>query len=261
MKYPACLFLLLSALWLSSGCASHGPAYLGNTGMYLTKPNYNGQRAGGFAFSGRINQGYVYYAEEQNRSFEFSGHVTLLWKNFYLAGGLFGYGGKYQIDRDSSAGVSLKPYGYEGFGQRFEIGARIPLEPKLDLLFGISEEMFGQRGAYEDETEGDIEDIFGDTFTLGIDGFGIGYNLDLRFTPTPTSNIGLRYTWDTVVGNADNPPLGYLNLDYTHRLTLHGTLKRLTAFAQVGFANTGQDMYSVGLSYAFPFWQNRALAN
>lgn len=260
MKHQPCLILFFVAAVLFSNCASHGPAYLGNTGAYLTKPNYNGQRAGGFSFGGRLNKGYVYYAEEQNKSFELSGNISLLWKNFYLAGGLFGYGGKYHIDRDTSIRVSLKPFGYEGFGQRFEIGARIPLEPKLDLLVGISEEMFSQRGDYEDETDGEVEEIFGDAFTLGIDGFGIGYNLDLRFTPSPNSNIGLLYTWDTVVGNADNPPLGYMNLDYTHRLTLHGTLNRLSAYAQVGFTNTGQDMYSVGLSYAFPFWQKQSQA-
>lgn len=252
--------ILLAALFLS-GCASHGPAFLGNTGTYMAKPIYNGERAGGFYFSGRFNQGHVYYEEEKNRSFDFSSHAAFMWKNFYLAGGFFGYGGKYQIDLDSTERLSLKPFAYNGFGGRFEIGGRVPLERNLDFLFGFSQEWFSQTGPFETQTESDWEEIFGDVFSFGLDGFSVGYNAEVRLTPTPKNAFGLRYTWDSVFRGENDYPLGFMNLTNTQRLTLHATLDRVTAFGQLGFTNTGQQLYSVGLTCGFPFWRKGDSAN
>ena len=242
-------------LFLSS-CASHGPAFLGNTGGYMVKPVFNEQKAGAFYFSGRYNEGYVYYEGEKNRSFDLSGYVSFMWKYFYLSGGFFGYGGKYHLDTDSTSRIALKPLGYDGFGGRFDIGGRVPLEENLDLLFGISQEFFGQRGKFEDETQSETEEIFGDIFTFGIDGISWAYNIEARFRPSEKNSFGLRYTWDTVVGDEEGEiPVGYQKLDYSHRLSLHATFDRVTAFGQIGFTNTGQQLYGVGLCYAFPFWR------
>lgn len=255
LHLPSSLFL--SILFLS-GCASRGPAFLGNTGGYMVKPAYNGQRAGAFYFSGRYNQGYIYYEGEKNRSFDLSGYTSLMWKHFYLSGGLYGYGGKYQLDTDSTDRISLKSLGYDGIGARFDIGGRVPLEENLDLLFGISHEFFAQRGKFEDETQSDAEEIFGDVFTFGLDGISFAYNIEARFQPSEKNILGLRYTWDSVVGDEEGEiPIGYMKLDYAHRLSLHATFDRVTAFGQIGFTDTGQQIYGVGLCYAFPFWRNR----
>lgn len=247
---------LLIALFAGS-CSTHGPAFLGNTAGYMAKPVYEGKRTGAFYMSGRVNKGYTYYAGEQNNSFDFSGHVSLLWKYYYLCGGSYLYGGKYHFNALANPALSTKTYGYNGIGWRFETGGRIPLESKIDMLLGISGEFFGQRGAYEDKVESDFEDLFGDTFTLGIDGLSFACHVETRFRPTDKTTIGLRYSLDMEAGGNAEAPEGYMHLEYANRLALALSYDRFTAFGQIGFADKGQKMYSLGVAFGFPFWKNK----
>jgi len=254
---PAILFsALLGAIIFGQGCASHGPAYLGNAGAYMAKPTYEGKTAGALYFSGSVNKGHVYYEGEKNSSFELASHVSFMWKHFYLSGGLFGYGGSYKTKAGSTPPTLPKSsYGFGGFGMRMELGGRIPLNEKTDLLMGFSQCFFGQSGTLEDANRNEFEDIFSDVFTLGTDGTTAGLNAEIRFSPAAKRSLGLRYSYEGVAGNVSNPPLGYQYLSDIHRLSLHATIDRVTAFGQLGFTNTSQQVYNIGLSVAIPFWQ------
>ena len=252
------LVTLFSAILFGSGCSSHGPAYLANAGTYMAKPTYQGKYAGALYFSGSVNKGHVNYEGEKNSSFELSSHVSFMWKYFYLSTGLFGYGGSYKTKPGSTPSYLVKSsYGYKGAGFRLDLGARVPLDEKFELLLGLSETFFGQSGAFEEATQDEVGNIFGDALTLGIDGATGGINTEIRFSPAPKRSFGLRYTWDTVAGEADNPGVGYISLDDIHRLSLHATFDRVTAFGQLGFTNSGQKVFNIGLSCAIPFGQNK----
>ncbi len=248
--------ILLGAVLLLQACASHGPAYLGNANTYMAKPTYEGKTAGAVYFSGSVNKGHVYYAGEKNTSFELASHVSFMWRHFYLSGGLFGYGGSYKTKVGSTPPTLPKSsYGFNGFGMRLELGGRVPLNEKTDLLLGVSESFFGQSGALEEAGSDAFENLFTDVFTLGTDGVTAGLNAEIRFSPAAKRSLGFRYSYESVTGNISEPPVGYQHLSNIHRLSLHATIDRVTAFGQLGFTNTGQQMYNVGLSVAVPFWQ------
>lgn len=250
------LYPILFAIIFAQGCASHGPAYLGNAGAYMAKPTYEGKTAGALYFSGSVNKGHVYYEGEKNSSFELASHVSFMWKHFYLSGGLFGYGGSYKTKAGSTPPTLPKSsYGFNGFGMRLELGGRIPLNEKTDLLLGVSEAFFGQSGALEEASGETFEDLFTDVFTLGTDGVTGGLNAEIRFSPAAKRSLGFRYSYESVTGNISDPPVGYLYLSDIHRLSIHATIDRVTAFGQLGFTNTNQKVYNIGLSVAIPFWQ------
>ncbi len=247
--------LLAAALLFFQSCATHGPAYLGNAGTYLAKPVYHDKPAGALYFSGSVNKGHVYYKNECNRSFELSSHVMQMWKHFYLGGGLFGYGGKYEVKNGSTAHGM---YGFNGFGMRLELGGRIPLDERSELLLGFSEGFFGQGGDLETATNQDFEDIFSETFSLGIDGYHAGLHAEFRYVPSAKTCFGLRYAYEGAAGGEiSSPPAGFQHLESIHRLSLSATFDRVTAFGQLGFTNNSQQMINVGLSYGIPFRKNR----
>ncbi|MEZ4940918.1 MAG: hypothetical protein R3D58_08615 [Saprospiraceae bacterium] len=254
--------VLLGAVLLLQACASHGPAYLGNAGTYMAKPTYEGKTAGAVYFSGAVNKGHVYYKGEKNNSFEMASHVSFMWRHFYLAGGLFGYGGKYKTKAGSTPSTLPKAsYGFNGFGFRMEIGGRLELNEKTDLLLGVHESFFGQSGALEEASGDAFENFFTDVFTLGTDGATAGLNAEIRFSPAAKRSLGLRYSFESVAGDISDPPVGYQYLENIHRLSLHATIDRVTAFGQLGFTDTGQQVYNIGLSVAVPFWQKTRESN
>lgn len=260
LKFP--LYPLLLAIILAQGCASHGPAYLGNAGAYMAKPSYEGKTAGALYFSGSVNKGHVYYKGEKNSSFELASHVSFMWKHFYLSGGLFGYGGTYKTKAGSTPPTLPKSsYGFNGFGMRMELGGRVPLNEKTDLLLGVSEAFFGQSGALEDASGDAFENLFTDVFTLGTDGVTGGLHAEIRFSPAAKRSLGFRYSYESVAGNISDPPLGYQYLSDIHRLGVQATIDRVTAFGQLGFTNTNQKVYNIGLSVAIPFWQKTKDSN
>lgn len=239
--------LVLAAIFLQS-CASHGPAFSGNTGSYMAKPVYDDSPAGAIYFSGRYNNGYVYYDSEKNNAFELASHVSFIRRHFYFSGGLFTYFGTYKADTSGTA-TRLRSYSFNGFGTRLELGTRIPINDKFELLPGFGTEFFGEGGEYTELTE-DVESIFGEAAFLGIDGVGAGLHLDFRYVPSAARCFGLRYSYEAVSDNEGRTE----DLSF-QRLTLHAALDRVTAFGQIGFANSGRQTFSLGLTYAIPFSQ------
>ncbi|MCB0527415.1 MAG: hypothetical protein KDC61_00070 [Saprospiraceae bacterium] len=261
------IYLFFSVIVLYSCSPQYGPAYLGSNNGYMAKPVYRGEKINSVAFSGRINKGIVYYDGEKNRSYEFSGHFSLMRKYFYYSGGIFGFWGTYQVDTASTSAVSLLPYSLHGFGHRHDIGARIPLDDRLEMLIGLGFQVFRERGEFSSLTENEVEevitkiaffpfvgpDILDDDFD-GSGGGGYDFQFDFRYTPDDRSCIGLKYCWNVSKGEGFSYPLR------THQLSLHGSFNNFTLYGQVGFGkysgspfSNGRNLFSAGLTYAIPF--------
>jgi hypothetical protein len=170
-------------------------------------------------------------------------------KHFYLSGGLFGYWGKYKVNPAVNPVTGGGWQSFNGGGFRSELGVRIPLEQKFDVLLGVNTEIFREGGKYAENSS----ELFTDIFTFGLSRVhaNIAPAIDLRFTPQGKWSGGLRYSFDTYFTATDlyeNNANSYLN-----RVTLHATYDRFTAFGQLGFTGDHQQVSSVGLTYAIPF--------
>lgn len=245
------LFAFLGLITFSfSNCRTHGPAFSANANPYMAKPAYRGENQGAFYLSGRINQGYEYYADEQNRSAEVSGHVSYMSKHFYVSGGLYGFWGKYDVNSSVSPVTGGGNQPFNGGGARLELGGRIPLENHMDLLLGINGGMFREGGKYVENSS----DVLADIFTLGLNHTHINMApaLDLRFAPPGKWDLGMRYSLDSYISFSDLYESRQRN-SYLHRLTLHTTFDHLTAYGQVGFTPDAQRVFSLGLSIGMPF--------
>ncbi|MCC7467269.1 MAG: hypothetical protein IT261_13405 [Saprospiraceae bacterium] len=244
------ILMLAAGALLLVNCRTHGPAFLANADPYMAKPVYRGENQGAFYLSGRYNQGYEYYEGEQNRSGEFSAHAALAMENFYACGGFFGYFGKYDVNAAVSPVSGGGHQSFNGGGIRAEIGARIPLAPKMDVLIGVNGEYFLEGGPYAENSS----DALADVFTLGLTRthLNLAPALDIRFVPSRLWDIGLRYSLDTYRSVANlyesNQPRSFL-----HRLTLHTTFNRFTLYGQAGFTHDEQQVYSLGAAIGLPF--------
>lgn len=267
--------LFLAAFGLASCSRSYGPAYLGSNNAYLAKPAYKGHRTNTFCLGGRVNKGVVYYEGEKNNTYELSGHIALMRRHFYYSGGLFGYWGQYRMDADPGDAVELAPYQVRGFGFRHEIGGRIPMDDKFDLLLGFGMQSFNESGEFSDLTADEADEIATRIALfpfLGPDaldkkikngGAGVDFNLDVRYAP-PAKNylVGLRYSPSLAQGK------GLTNRMNVHQLTLHGALGRFTAYGQVGFGQYRKNAYQVegslfhvGLAYSILFGRRKMREN
>jgi len=246
------LFFSILAIALLSllSCRTHGPAFSANADPYMAKPAYRGENEGAFYLSGRINQGYEYYEGEQNTGAELSGHVSFMAKHIYVCGGFFGYWGKYDVNAAVSPITGGGKQSFNGGGVRGELGGRIPLESNFDLLLGINGEMFREGGKYADNSS----EALADFFTLGLSRthLNIAPALDLRCAPPGKWDIGLRYTLDSYISVSDVFESEQDN-SYLHRLTLHTTIDRVTAYGQIGFTPDEQRVFSLGMAYGIPF--------
>jgi len=244
---------LLSLIVLLSSCRSHGPAFLANADPYMAKPVYRGENESAFYLSGRINSGYEYYPNEENKSSELSGHVGFMGEHIYFAGGLFGYWGNYRVNPANAVNSKGGRQGFNGFGARSELGARIPLRSKVDLLLGINGEMFKEGGQYTENSSEFFSSLF--TFGLNTTYINAAPSAELRFAPTPVWDFGLRYSLDTyrtLVNVLESEQSSFL-----HRLTLHSTHDQFTVYGQAGFTTDKQKVFSLGLAYGFPFGKKK----
>ncbi|MEK7257268.1 MAG: hypothetical protein AAB316_21115, partial [Bacteroidota bacterium] len=76
--------------------------------------------------------------------------------------------------------------------------------------------------------------------------------LDLRFAPPGKWDLGMRYSLDSYISFQDLYESEQSN-SYLHRLTLHTTIDRMTAYGQIGFTPDQQRVFSLGLAYGIPF--------
>ncbi len=263
---------LLMAAFLLAGCGpKYGPAFLGSNNAYMVKPAYHGARANAVSLNARTNSGAIYYEGEKNHTYEFSGHVSLMRRNFYYSGGLFGYFGRYQIDTTAGDAVHLTPYQVNGFGARHEVGARIPLDKDWDLLMGVGLQTFNESGKFADLTRDQAQEVVTKIFLfpfVGPDvldeklksgGAGYDVNFDIRYTPSAKDyTLGMRYSWSASQGK------GFTDFIRVHQLTLHGSYKRFSAYGQIGFAGYRENLYDLhgnlfhaGLSYSIPFGRKK----
>lgn len=244
-------FSLIALLLLSlPSCRTHGPAFSANADPYMAKPAYRGENEGAFYLSGRINEGYEYYPNERNKGAEVSGHVAFMMKHFYVCGGFFGYWGKYDVNATVSPVTGGGNQSFNGGGVRGEMGGRIPLESNFDLLLGINGEIFREGGEFAQNSS----DAFSNIFTLGLTRthLNIAPALDLRYASPRNWDIGMRYTLDSYISFADVFEANQKD-SYLHRLTLHTTIDRVTAYGQIGFTPDQQRVMSLGLAYGIPF--------
>lgn len=240
---------LLGLLFSLSNCRTHGPAFSANANSYMAKPVYRGENEGAFYLSGRLNNGYEYYDHEDNNSGELSAHLSFMSRYFFLSGGFFSYWGKYKVNPavNPVTGGGMQPF--NGGGLRTEIGARIPLEKKFELLVGLNGEAFREGGKYAENSS----NVFADIFTFGLNRVQVNVApaLDLRFTPAGKWSGGLRYSFDTYFTATD---LYEDNSNsYLQRLTLHTSYDRFTLYGQLGFTPDQQRVGSIGLAYGIPF--------
>jgi len=242
--------LLAVAIFSLPSCRTHGPAFSANANPYMAKPVYRGENEGAFYLSGRINHGYEYYEGERNVGAELSGHVAYAAEYLYIVGGFFGYWGKYDVNGAVSPVTGGGKQSFNGGGVRAELGGRIPLESNFDVLLGISGEMFGEGGEYAENSS----DALADIFTLGLTRvhLNIAPAIDLRLAPSAKWDIGLRYSLDSYISFTDLYETDQ-NDSYLHRLTLHATVDRVTAYGQMGFTPDNQRVFSLGLAYGIPF--------
>ncbi|MBC7775783.1 MAG: hypothetical protein H7246_10155 [Phycisphaerae bacterium] len=249
--------LLAAAIIVLPSCRTHGPAFSANADPYMAKPVYRGENEGAFYLSGRINQGYEYYEGEHNAGAELSGHVSYMSQYFYAAGGLFGYWGKYDVNGAVSPVTGGGKQPFNGGGVRGELGGRLPLESNFDVLLGINGEMFGEGGKYAENSS----DALADVFTLGLTRIhlNIAPVIDLRLVPSSKWDIGLRYSLDSYISFIDLYESDQ-NDSYLHRLTLHATVDRVTAYGQIGFTPDDQRVFSLGLAYGIPFKKKEKVA-
>lgn len=226
---------------------------LGNANAYMAKPAYTGETTGAFYLSGRRNQGYEYYAEEINRSTELSGHVSFISKHMYASVGLFSFGGKYKVNPLNAYNTTGGWQSFNGFGGRGELGLRLPLKSKADLLVGINGESFSEWGKYSENSS----NFFTNFFSLGLSTvyMNAAPSLDFRITPSDRFRFGLRYTYD--IFYTLNDILGDRSNSNLHRLTLHGSAGEFVAYGQLGFTPDGQRLSSVGLSYGISFQKKK----
>ncbi|MFN0175367.1 MAG: hypothetical protein ACKVU0_12010 [Saprospiraceae bacterium] len=242
--------LLVIALLSLPSCRTHGPAFSANADPYMAKPAYRGENESAFYLSGRINQGYEYYEGEQNTGAELSGHVSFMSEHVYICGGFFGYWGKYGVNSAVNPITGGGKQSFNGGGVRGEMGGRIPLESNFDLLLGINGEMFREGGKYADNSSEVLADIL--TFGLSRTHLNIAPAVDLRCAPSGKWDIGLRYTLDSYISVSDIFESEQDN-SYLHRLTLHTTIDRVTAYGQIGFTPDEQRVFSLGMAYGIPF--------
>ena len=251
IQHISLFFSLLAIVFLSlPSCRTHGPAFSANADPYMAKPAYRGENEGAFYLSGRINQGYEYYEGEKNRGAELSGHVAYMAQYFYASGGFFGYWGNYDVNAAVSPVTGGGNQSFNGGGVRGEMGGRIPLESNFDVLLGINGELFGEGGKYAENSS----DAFADIFSLGLTRMHINIApaFDLRFAPPCKWDIGMRYTLDSYLSFTDLYESDQ-DKSYLHRLTLHTTMDRVTAYGQIGFTPDEQRVFSFGLAYGIPF--------
>lgn len=244
---------LFGLVALLSSCRTHGPAFLANADPYMAKPVYRGENEAAFYLSGRINSGYEYYPNEENKSNELSGHVGFMGEYVYFAGGLFGYWGNYRVNPANAVNTKGGRQAFNGFGMRSELGARLPLRSNIDLLLGINGEMFKEGGEYTENSS----EFFSSLLTLGLNTTYINAapSAELRFAPTPIWDFGLRYSLDsyrTLTNVLETEQSSLL-----HRLTLHSTHDRFTVYGQAGFTADKQRVYSLGLAYGIPFGKKK----
>jgi hypothetical protein len=242
--------LLMVAFAILPSCRTHGPAFSANADPYMAKPAYRGENDAAFYLSARFNKGYEYYEEEQNTGGEVSGHVSFMSKHFYASGGFFGYWGKYDVNGAVSPVTGGGNQPFNGGGIRGEMGGRIPLEGNFDVLLGINGEFFREGGKYAENSS----DALADFFTLGLNRSHINMApaMDLRFAPPGKWDIGMRYTLDSYISFSDLFESEQDN-SYLHRLTLHTTIDRVTAYGQLGFTPDNQRVFSLGLAIGIPF--------
>lgn len=247
MKFQSYLWFIAIgfALVCLSNCA-YEPAFAANANGYMAKPTYQGENAGAWYFSGRMNLGYEYLGEEKNRGGEVAAHYSCITKNFYLSGGLYGYWGYFNTK--PSLVVFSKPegkYTFLGVGLRGDLGGRIAIRKQFDMLLGMSGEVFRENKYFRQKNE------FGEGLYLqqrpGMT-INIAPALDFRFMFNPNTMIGLRCSVDNYFASTLNTDA----LFYLQRYTLHTTLKRMTLFGQLGCAAESQKVYSLGMSYAIP---------
>lgn len=240
---------LAAAVVLFSACRTHGPAFSATTDPYMAKPAYRGEDEGAFYLSARLNRGYEYYVDENNQSTELAGHVSYMYEHFYFSGGFFGYWGKYKVNGAVSPVTGAGVQDFNGGGFRLEMGGRLPLEDNFDVLLGVHGEMFAEGGEFAKNSR----DAFSDVITLGLSRLYINLApaFDLRFAPAGKWDIGMRYSLDAYISFSD-----LINNDkrsYLHRLTLHTTIDRVTAYGQIGFTPDEQRVFSLGMTYGIPF--------
>lgn len=231
-------------------CRTHGPAFLANADPYMAKPVYHGENQGAFYVSGRYNQGYAYYEGERNRSGEFSAHGALAMEHFYVCGGFSGYWGNYDVNAAVSPVNGGGNQRFSGGGIRAEIGGRIPLANRFDVLVGANGEFFWEGGPYAENSSEALADVL----TLGLTRthLNLAPALDLRFAPTRLWDIGLRYSLDAYRTVSDLYESGQPR-SFLHRLTLHTTIDRFSIYGQAGFTPDGQKVYSLGAAVGFTF--------
>jgi hypothetical protein len=240
----------------------------------MAKPAWHGKGSSTVCFTGRANKGIVYYDGEKNNSYELSGHFSLMRKYFYYSGGLFGYWGKYQVDTMPGNGVSLIPYRVSGFGQRHDIGGRIPFDDHFDMLLGISLSFFSESGKFAALTKDEASevvtkialfpfvgpDIIDSDYSNKTGGMGTGLNMDIRYSLAENRQFGLRYSLDSSKGE------GLLtNPVQVHQITLHGTVNHITAYGQIGFGSYSESNFTVqeplmslGVAYSIPLGKRDA---
>lgn len=245
---------LVALIALLSSCRTHGPAFLANADPYMAKPVYRGETESAFYLSCRINSGYEYYANEENNSSEVSAHVGLMGEYIYFAGGFFGFWGNYKVNPVNATQTRGGRQAFNGFGGRGELGARIPLRAKADLLLGINGEIFKEGGKYTENSS----DLFTSFLTLGTNTTYVNAApaAELRFAPTPVWDFGFRYSLDsyrTLINVLETEQSSFL-----HRLTLHSTYDQFTVYGQAGFTADKQRVFSLGLAYGFPFGKKKA---
>lgn len=242
--------LLWVVLMVLPSCRTHGPAFSANADPYMAKPVYRGENEAAFYLSARFNKGYEYYEDEQNTGGDVSGHVSFMSKHFYVSGGFFGYWGNYDVNSavNPISGGGKQPF--NGLGVRGELGGRIPLANDFDVLLGINGEFFREGGKYAENSSDLLSDFF--TFGLSRSHINLAPAMDLRFAPPGKWDIGMRYTLDSYISFADLYD-SEQNNSYLHRLTLHSTVDRVTAFGQLGFTPDNQRVFSLGLAVGIPF--------
>ncbi|MFN0216030.1 MAG: hypothetical protein ACKVT2_17355 [Saprospiraceae bacterium] len=241
------IYLLVPFLttFLLTNCRTHGPAFSANTDAYMAKPAYRGESEDAFYFSGRLNQGYEYYENEKNTGAELSGHLSHMGKHIYASGGFFGFWGKYNVNTTFRSVTGGGNQAFNGGGIRGELGGRIPLENNFDLLLGVNGELFWEGGKYAENSS----NVFADIFSLGTNKthLNLAPAIDLRVAPPGKWDYGIRYTLDSYVSGSEQ------SNSYLHRLTLHSTFDRMTAYGQIGFTPDQQRVFSLGLAYGIPF--------